>query len=86
MFLPINLIKTTNKILKVQGKVLFNDHKRKIALKKPIRDLFDDTSVDVYYMMELCLSKDKVIERVQTLNERNVVPVILYFVKGGEKE
>jgi len=86
MVLPFNIIKTTNKILHVKGKVLYNDRKRKIDLKRPIKDLFDDTSMDVHYIMELCLSKEKAIERVKTLTENNVVPVILYFVKEDKKD
>jgi hypothetical protein len=85
MFLPLELIKTTNRVITVKGKVLYNDRKRKIDLKRPIRDLFDSTSVDVFYMMELCLSKEKVLERVNQLADKNVMPVILYFMNGGRK-
>jgi len=85
MLLPIELITTTNKVISVKGKVTYNDRKRKIDLKRPIRDLFDSASVDVYYIMELCLSKEKAMQRVKQLSEANVIPVMLYFIKGGNK-
>ena len=85
MFTSLELIKTKNKIITVRGKVLYNDRKRKIDLKRPIRDLFDSTSIDVFYMMELCLSKEIMLERVNTLTEKDVIPVILYFLNGGRK-
>ena len=82
MVLPLNIISTTNRIILVKGKVTYNDRKRKIDLKRPIRDLFDSTSVNVYYMMELCLSKQKAIERVKQLTEKEVMPVLMYFIRG----
>ena len=85
MLLPLELIKTTNKVITVRGKVIYNDRKRKIDLKRPIRDLFDSTSVDIFYMMELCLSKEKALERINQLTDKNVLPVILYFMNGGKK-
>jgi hypothetical protein len=85
MLLPFNVITTTNKIIKVRGKVIYNDRKRKIDLKRPIRDLFDATSNDVHYMMELCLSKEEALKRVKQLTDEEVVPVILYFVQKEEE-
>lgn len=85
MFTSFELIKTKDKIITVKGKVLYNDSKRKIDLKRPIRDLFDSTSVDIFYMMELCLSKEMMLERVKNLAEKDVIPVILYFMNGGKK-
>ena len=81
MVLPFNIISTTNKVILVKGKVIYNDRKRKIDLKRPIRDLFDSTSANVYYMMELCLSKQKAMERVKQLTEKEVVPVLMYFIR-----
>ena len=62
MLSGLELINTRNRIITVRGKVIYNDRKRKIDLKRPIRDLFDATSVDVFYMMELCLNKKKALE------------------------
>jgi hypothetical protein len=86
MLAPFEIIKTTNKIITVKGKVIYNDRKRKIDLKRPIRDLFDSTSNNVHYMMELCLSKEEAVKRVKQLTEKEVVPVILYFMQTEEKQ
>lgn len=83
MLSDIELIKTRNKVISVKGKVLYNDRKRKIDLKRPIKDLFDDTSMEVFYKMEVCLSKEGAIQRMQELTKKEVMPVILYFFKGG---
>lgn len=85
MLSEIELIKTRNKIISVKGKVLYNDRKRKIDLKRPIKDLFDDASMDVFYKMEVCLSKESAMHRMQELTTKEVMPVILYFFKGGNK-
>ena len=84
MLSEIELIKTKNRIIRVQGKVIYNDRKRKIDLKRPIKDLFDDTSTDVFYTMELCLSKETALQRMKDLSDKEVLPVILYFFKGGK--
>ena len=86
MLSGLELINTRNRIITVRGKVIYNDRKRKIDLKRPIRDLFDATSVDVFYMIELCLSKEKALERISHLTDKNVLPVILYFMNGGKKD
>ena len=82
MLLPFEIITTTNKIILVKGKVTYNDRKRKIDLKRPIRDLFDSTSINIFYIMELCLSKEEALERVKQLTKNEVIPVLLYFIKG----
>ena len=71
-------ILTSDKIIRVSGKVFYNDRRRRIDIKKPIRDLFE-SAIDVFYTMELCLSKEKVKERTHELAENNIVPVLLYF-------
>jgi len=78
-------IKTTDKIIQVKGKVFYNDKRRRIDIKKPIKDLFDTTAIDVFYIMELCLSESKIMERVKQLAEKEIMPVILYFTKGEEE-
>jgi hypothetical protein len=79
-------IQTTDKILKVTGKVFYNDRRRRIDLKRPIRDLFESSADEVRYIMELCLSEAKVLERVKELAETNIIPVILYFIMEEEDE
>jgi len=76
-------IQTSDSVIKVNGKVFYNDRRRRIDVKKPIRDLFEETKGEVGYVMELCLSKDKTIQRINELTAKNVVPVLMYFVEGG---
>ena len=78
-------IKTRNKIIKVQGKVIYNDSRKRIDIKKPIRDLFEDVKDGVLYTMEVCLSEETAHKRVEELSKKNVVPVILYFMEGGKE-
>ncbi|MFH1134425.1 MAG: hypothetical protein V1735_08120 [Nanoarchaeota archaeon] len=85
MLLKTKPIETTERIISVQGKVFYNDRRRRIDVKKPIRDLFESSSNEVLYIMELCLSESKLLKRVKELAEENVVPVLLYFIMGEEK-
>jgi len=71
----INLL---NSVISVKGKVFWNDQCRRIDIKKPIRDLLDNES-EVSYIMELCLNKNQVVNRIKELQKQNIVPVILYF-------
>ena len=76
-------IQTTDKIIRVEGKVFYNDQRRRIDVKKPIRDLFDSND-DVRYVMELCLSELKLAKRIKELEKENIIPVLMYFVEEGE--
>lgn len=78
-------IQTTNKIITVKGKVFYNDQRRRIDVKKPIRDLFDN-GADICYVMELCLSEAKIIQRIKELSDKNVIPVLMYFEQKGEED
>lgn len=82
----IQLIKISDKIIKVGGKVIHNDGRERIDLKKPIRDLFENSGDKIMYAMELCLSKTKAIERIEELSHNHVIPVILYFTNEVENE
>ena len=87
MLIPNKPINTANQIISVSGKVFYNDRRRRIDIKKPIRDLFESTSLDVNYIMELCLSESSMQERIKKLSEHNIVPVLLYFTSvEGEQE
>jgi len=84
-------IPITDKIISVSGKVFYNDRRRRIDVKKPIRDLFEnnnaeDNELDVGYTMELCLTESKLQERVKELSQKRVMPVLLYFTAEGENE
>lgn len=77
----INMLQS---IIKVQGKIFHNDGRRRIDIKKPIRDIFEPLEggqTTIVYTMELCLSKKKVIARTQELIEDDVIPVLFYFAK-----
>jgi len=78
MLFPIKPIASNDKILSVCGKILYNDRRRRIDLKKPVRDLFEQTP-DPFYIMELCLNEKKLHERINELSKMNITPVILYF-------
>lgn len=71
-------IRTSNKIISVKGRVFYNDRRRRIDVKKPIRDLFNDRK-EVNYIMELCLSETKLAQRIKELEKENVIPVLMYF-------
>lgn len=73
-------ITTEDRAICVSGKVVYNERKRKIDLKRPIRDLFDPSLPDVFYIMELCLTEEKAVQRIRELSKNHVLPVILYFV------
>jgi len=77
-------IRTTDRVIRVRGKVFYNDRRRRLDLKRPIRDLFPDGTV--HYVMELCLSKEKTLKRVEELAQDHVTPVLLYFDGGDDDE
>ena len=79
MLYPLKPLATCQRIISVNGKIIYNDQRRRIDLKKPIRDLFENNEADVFYVMELCLSKEKAIERISKLADNSVLPVLLYF-------
>ncbi|MCF7860903.1 hypothetical protein K9M79_01565 [Candidatus Woesearchaeota archaeon] len=81
MLLQTRPIQTINKIISVKGKVFYSDSRRRIDLKKPIRDLFETSTAEALYIMEVCLSKQKLFQRVDELENKNVLPVLLYFMK-----
>jgi len=84
MIVPKSLISNANKVINVDGKVFYNDRRRRIDLKRPIRDLFENESLEVFYRMEICLSAEKTIERVKELAQKQVIPVIMYFMVKNE--
>jgi len=84
MLVSKNLISNANKVINVDGKVFYNDRRRRIDLKRPIRDLFENESLEVFYRMEICLSVEKTIERVKELAQEKVIPVIMYFMVKNE--
>jgi len=88
MNIPVNTISTASRIIQTSGKVMYNDRRRRIDLKKPIVDLFEDSGiqVDINYMMEICLSQEKLHDRITELSKQQLVPVLLYFMKGVDDD
>lgn len=86
MLVPQIPINTANRIISVTGKVFYNDRRRRIDIKKPIRDLFDSGRLEVYYTMELCLSQKRALERLEQLAKENIMPVFIYFTRKGEQQ
>ena len=52
---------TSKKVILVSGKVFYNDRRRRIDIKRPIRDLFEDSSFKIRYIMEMCFSEEKAV-------------------------
>jgi hypothetical protein len=63
---------------------LYSDQRRRIHIKKPIRDLFEKNQNEVGYIMELCLDELAVIRRIKELQQKNVKPILLYFTESAE--
>lgn len=76
----IDVLKTN---IKIKGKIFHNDGRRRIDLKRPIRDIFEPMEEDfkMLYVMELCLSKEKALERAKELTEQEIIPILFYFLK-----
>lgn len=82
----VNLLQS---VLKVKGKVLKNDGRRRIDLKRPIADMFEalETSKNhLGYVMEICLNQKKVMKRTHDLVKHHIVPILFYFVKKVEEK
>jgi len=73
-------VTTQDKIISVAGKVFYNDRRRRIDLKRPIRNLFEGDK-PVGYTMELCLSVEQALARVKELHGKKIMPVLLYFTE-----
>jgi len=85
VLVPSKPIITQEKVILVKGKVFYNDRRRRIDIKRPIRDLFETSDYEVGYVMELCLSETKALERLKALSEQKIIPVLLYFIAETQK-
>lgn len=74
-------ITISNTKITVKGKVVYNDQRRKIDIKKPIRELIGNGLDEIGYVMELCLDENQKIQRIKELTASGILTVILYFVK-----
>jgi hypothetical protein len=82
---PINI---KDVVIAVKGSIFWSDGRRRIDLKKPIRDIIESSELNqnnTAYVMELCLSKQKMIKRIQELLNEEIIPVLLYFTKEDDK-
>ena len=86
MLVPSKPLITCEQVIKVKGKVFYNDRRRRIDLKRPIRDLFESAECEVGYVMEMCLSESKAAERLTELSKEKIIPVLLYFETEKTKE
>lgn len=85
----INKVNILESVFSVQGKIFFNDGRRRIDLKKQIRDMFEPLETEeckMKYLMEFCLSKKKLLERIEELGKKEVLPVLFYFIKENKGE
>lgn len=76
----INVLKTN---IMVRGKVFHTDGRIRINLKRPIRDMFEPVKEDhqILYIMEMTLSKERLMARVQELTKEEIIPILFYFIK-----
>ena len=84
-----NKINIFDSIIAVQGRIFWNDGRRRIDLKKPIKDIFEPLETEqqkIIYTMELCLSKQKLLKRTEELLSQEVIPILFYFVKEQNKD
>jgi hypothetical protein len=77
-------IQTTDRMISVSGKVFYNDRRRRIDIKRPIRNLFEKEKLEIGYVMELCSNETKAVERLKELTGKKIVPVLLYFTAEEE--
>ncbi len=81
-----NAIQVSRQKIAVSGKVFYTEKRRRIDLKKPIRDLIGMTLNPVSYKMELCLSKESIQSRIRQLIDANVMPILFYFEEEDNNE
>ena len=80
-------INVLNSVIAVEGRIFWDDGRRRIDLKKPIKDIFEPLETEqrrINYKMELCLSKKKLLNRTEELLNQEVIPVLLYFVRESQ--
>jgi hypothetical protein len=85
MATQIKPIMASNQKLVVKGSVFYTDKRRRIDLKKPIRDLFEHIYKPVSYTMEVCLCPNQTIRRASELVQSKVRPILLYFEEQDDE-
>lgn len=80
-------IKLFESIISVHGKVIYNDGRRRIEVKRPIRDFFDSQDNNkMGFAMEMCLNSKILKQRLDSLCNKNIRPILLYFVTEDSNE
>lgn len=76
----IDVLKTN---IKVKGKIFHNDGRRRIDLKRPIRDMFEpiEENFNIIYIMEMNFTKERLMSRVHALSKEEIIPILFYFIK-----
>lgn len=73
------LVGVCQQIISVRGSVFYTDKRRRINLKKPVRDLISHIPANVAYHMEICMCPHSLKTRIESLTESNIRPILLYF-------
>ena len=71
---PINPMQ---EVLKIQGRIINNDGRKRIEIKRPLSSMFAASD----YSMELYLNKEKFKERIDEIAGKGVLPVLVWFYK-----
>ena len=82
----VNLLES---VISVKGSIFWNDGRRRITLKKPITDILEPlegSREKMAYCMELCMTKQRLLRRINELSDFEVMPVLFYFVRINDKK
>ena len=74
----MELVNPMQEVLKVQGRIIHNDGRKRIEIKRPLSSMFAASD----YSMELYLNKDKFKERIEEIAGKGVLPVLVWFYKS----
>lgn len=66
-------------VLRVQGRIINNDGRKRIEIKRPLSSMFAASD----YSMELYLNKEKFKERIEEIAGKGILPVLVWFYKEG---
>ncbi len=75
----MELVNPMQEVLKVQGRIIHNDGRKRIEIKRPLSNMFAASD----YSMELYLNKERFKERIDEIARKGVLPVLVWFYKEG---
>ena len=71
-----------NSIIRFQGPISRVNDRRRIELNSTFKRLFKELDADSYYVIELTLSKERLVKRLnQLIQEEKILPSLIYFCK-----